>query len=327
MTWLVFLASAAVLVFAATKLAESGDAIAARTGLSQMFVGTLLLAAATSLPEFLTTINSLSQGVPDMAAGNLLGSSMFNMFLLGVLDLLGRQARILRRVATRHALSAGLAIALTTLVVFFILAGIDIHIGWVGLDSLLVVALYIAGVWLIRSNNPVPSEPPTEPELEGVPSLPRALISFALATGAMLLVTPWLVRSGREIAEITGLGAGFIGTALLAIVTSLPEVATSIAAVRLGAYDLAVGNLFGSNAFNMFALGLADVFYTQGRFLGAIAPEFALVGLLGLLLTSLGLIGNLTRLERRLLFVEVDALAIILLYFAGMWFLFSRGIG
>jgi cation:H+ antiporter len=111
------------------------------------------------------------------------------------------------------------------------------------------------------------------------------------------------------------------------MVTSLPELVTTIAAVRIGAYDLAVGNLFGSNAFNIFALGLADVFYLPGRFLGVVDPAFALVALLGLLLTTMALIGNLMRVGRRVLFVEFDALAIIVVYFAGMAFLYLRGIG
>jgi cation:H+ antiporter len=329
MTWLIFAVSSTLLVLAANKLAEFGDAIAARTGLGRLFVGTLLLAGATSLPELLTSINSLSQGVPDLAAGNLLGSNMFNMLLLAILDLLGRNARILRQVATRHALTASLATVLTGMVVFFILADVDLRIGWLGLDSLLLMAAYLVGVWLLRSGSPgaTDASPASAEDVAGVPGLPKALLGFAAGTAVLVLVSPWLVRSSKEIAEITGLGTGFVGTALVGMITSLPEVATSIAAVRLGAYDLAVGNLFGSNAFNMFALGLTDLFFTDGRFIGVIAPEFALVGLLGLILTGLGLIGNLARVERRLLFIEADALMIMLGYAAGMWFLYTRGIG
>ncbi len=89
---------------------------------------------------------------------------------------------------------------------------------------------------------------------------------------------------------------------------------------------MAIGNLFGSNLFNMFALGLTDIFYLQGRFLGVIDPAFLLVGMLGLLMTGLGFIGNLARLERRVLFVELDALALMVMYFAGLWLLYSRGV-
>jgi cation:H+ antiporter len=328
MVWLIFILSSALLVFAATKLAEFGDVIAERTGLGRLFVGTLLLAGATSLPELLTSINALSQGVPDLAAGNFMGSNMFNMALLGVLDMVGRQARVLRRVAMRHALTAGLAILLAGLAVFFILADVQARIGWVGLDSLLIAAVYVVGLRLIQINNPAAAEAPTEAAVaEGTPALYQALIGFGAAAALLVVVSPWLVSSSKEIARITGLGAGFIGTALVGVVTSLPEVATSIAAVRIGAYDMAVGNLFGSNAFNMFALSLTDFFYVQGRFFGVIAPEFALVGMLGLILTSLGLIGNLARLDRRLGFVEVDALIIMVGYLLGMAWLYSRGIG
>lgn len=328
MTWLLFLGSSAVIVLAAMKLAEYGDAIALRTKLGGMFIGTLLLAGATSLPEVLTTISSLGQGVPNLAAGNLLGSNMFNMFVLALLDLVSGQARILRRVAMRHALTASLATLLIGMVAFFMLADVDIKIGWVGLDSLLILATYVVGVRLIQSGGvSAGGEPSAAPVPAGVPSLRRAMFGFAAAAGALIVVTPLLVRSSKEIAEATGLSTGFIGTTLVALVTSLPELVTTIAAVRIGAYDLAVGNLFGSNLFNIFAVGLTDVFYLPGRFLGVIDPTFALVALLGLLLTSMGLIGNLARVERRFLFLEVDALIIMVTYFAGMWFLYARGIG
>jgi cation:H+ antiporter len=327
MTWLIFAASAAFLVGAAVKLADYADVVSVRTRLGGLFIGTLLLAGATSVPELLTSINSLGQNVPNLAAGNMFGSNMFNMLLLAVLDMAFWRARVLRRVATRHALTASLATLLAALVIFFVLADIDLKIGWVGVDSLVVIAAYIIGVRLLRGNSS--SAPPLKPQEipAGVPSLRHALVGFAAATGVLVVVTPWLVRSSTEIAAITGLGTGFVGAALVGTVTSLPELVAVIAAARLGAYDLAVGNLFGSNVFNMFALGLTDIFYLPGRFLGIIDPVFALAGLLGLILTTIGLISNLARVERRILFVEVDALLLMLGYFGGLYFLYARGIG
>ena len=327
MVWIAFIACSAILVLAAVKMAQYGDVIAVRTRLGGMFIGVLLLAGATSLPELLTTINSFGQGVPGLAAGNMLGSNMFNMLLLAVLDLLNQQARILRRVAMTHALTAALASAMIGLVVFFILADIDLKIGWFGLDSLILILVYIGGIRLIQQNGQASSTAIELPAGKPVMPLWRAALGFVAATAVLVVVTPWLVRSSAEIAEITGLGTGFVGTTLLAIVTSLPEMVAVIAAARLGAYDMAVGNLFGSNVFNMFALGVSDLFYTPGRFLGVIDPAFALVGMLGLLLTILALIGNIARVERRLVFVEVDALLIVLVYLGGMYFLYARGIG
>jgi cation:H+ antiporter len=326
--WLEFLISAALIVLAAMKLAECADTIALRTKLGGMFVGTLLLAGATSLPELFTTLNSIDQGVPALAAGNIFGSSMFNMLMLAVLDLANPRTRILRRVAVNHALSAGIAVLLTGMAVFFIQADIAIQIGWVGLDSILLVGMYWLGMALIYSRNRLRGEladtPPTD--VEGVPGLAPAVVCFSGATVVLVMVTPWLVRSSVGIAEITGLSTGFIGTALVALVTSLPEVVTAVAAVRIGAHDLAVGNLFGSNIFNIFALGSTDLWYFQGRFLATVDPTLTLAGLAGLLLTSLGLVATLAQVERRILFVEVDALLIFLGYLGAMLLLYSRGI-
>jgi cation:H+ antiporter len=326
--WLEFLVSAVLLVVAAIKLAECADAIALRTRLGGMFVGTLLLAGATSLPELFTTLNSLNQGVPELAVGNIFGSTMFNMLLLAVLDLANPRTRILRRVAVNHALTAGIAVLLTGLAVFFILADIGVQIGWIGLDGIVLVGMYWLGMWLIFSRNrAISSMKEAEPaELDGVMALGPAVICFSGATAVLVMVTPWLVRSAVGIAEITGLTTAFVGAGLVALVTSLPEVVTAVAAVRIGAHDLAVGNLFGSNIFNIFALGSTDVFYLQGRFLAGVDPALTLTGMAGLLLTSLGLIATVAQVERRVLFVELDALLIVLGYAGALLLLYSRGV-
>ncbi|MBN2256368.1 MAG: sodium:calcium antiporter [Anaerolineaceae bacterium] len=328
MVWVQFILTAVVIVIAANFLAKYGDVIAVRTKLGGMFVGTLLLAGVTSLPELLTTVSAIREGVPDLAAGNLLGSNMFNMLLLAVLDLVHIKQRLLRKAAFKHALSGGLAMFMIGLAVFFIMAEIDIKIGWVGVDSLVLLLVYVAGIRLLQTNplagerhSTVPVELP-----EGVPSLRQALIGFGIASLALIFTTPLMVSSSVQIAEITGLGTTFIGTTLVALVTSLPEMVTTISAAKYGADDMAIGNLFGSNLFNMAALGLTDFFYPAGRFLGAVDPAFVLVGLLGLIMTGMGLIGNLARLERRIGFIEVDALLLILTFFGGFWFLYIQGI-
>jgi cation:H+ antiporter len=324
MVWFAFLLSTVVIVYAATQLAKYGDVIAVRTRLGGMFIGVILLAGATSLPELLTSINSLRAGAPNLAAGNLIGSNSFNMMLLAVIDLIQRDQRILRKAALKHALSGSLATFLAGLVVFFILADLDVKFGWVGLDSLLIIAVYIGGVRLLQTNSDnstVLAEIPI-----GTLPLWQGLAGFGLAALALVFTTPILVRSSVAISEITGLGTTFIGTTLVAAVTSLPELVTTIAALKLGADDMAIGNLFGSNMFNMFAIGLTDFFYTNGSFLAGIDPAFVLVGMLGLLMTGLGLIGNLARLDRRIWFIELDALLLFVLYFSGMYLLYTRGV-
>lgn len=328
MVWITFIVTATIIVFAAMQLAKYGDVIAVRTRMGGMFIGVILLAGATSLPELLTTISSIQQDVPNLAAGNLLGSNMFNMFVLSILDLLHRKQRILRKAALKHALTGSLTIFIIGAAVFFILADIPTQIGWVGADSIFLLLVYFFAIRLINTNQSqhFPTSTVETDIPEGTPSLRKGVVGFLLAAGALVIVTPRLVESSAEIAVITGLGTTFVGTTLVALVTSLPELVTTMAAIKLGADDMAIGNLFGSNLFNMFALGLTDVFYLPGRFIGIIDPAFLLVGMLGLLMTGLALIGNLARLERRIWFIEVDALALMIFYFGGLWLLYSRGV-
>lgn len=326
MVWIKFIISAALIVVAANYLAKYGDVIAVRTKLGGMFIGILLLAGATSLPELLTSIVSVSQNSPNIAAGNLFGSNAFNMLMLAILDLVTRSERILRKAARRHALNGSLATLMIGLALFFLVADIDTKIGWVGLDSIIIMAAYIVCVRLIAkdtgSDNAVDVQIPA-----GTPKLWVGLVGFMVAAAALFVITPVMVSSSEEIAEITGLGTTFVGTTLVAMVTSLPEIVTTIAAIRIGASDMAIGNLFGSNMFNMFAMGFTDLFFTGGRFLAVIDPSFVLVGLFGLLMTIVGLVGNLAKLERRIFSIELDSLILFILYIWGMFLLYQRGIG
>ncbi len=327
--WFTFAVSAVLIVFAAMKLASNGDVIAARTKISGMFVGVLLLAGATSLPEVLTGISSVLAGEPNLAAGNFFGSSAFNMFILAILDVLGKDQRILRISAFKHALSGSLAVFLCTLVLFFLCANpllntINFQIGWVGIDSLIIAAFYVFSVYLINKNDSSDiTTDLSEEELRSIPSLKAGIIGFFLASLILLVATPLMVKSSATIADITGLGTSFIGSTLVAIITSLPELVTSIAALKISAPEMAMGNLFGSNMFNMFGLALTDMFYTKGRFIGAIDQSFLIAGMLGVLLTSLALVGNVTSF-RRFRHMESDSVIMTIIYLAGTYLLYIQ---
>ncbi|MDZ4159313.1 MAG: hypothetical protein U1B80_05920, partial [Anaerolineaceae bacterium] len=322
------LVGSAILVGVGIKLADNGDVISQRTGLGGLFIGVMLVASATSLPELLTTINAVQQNVPDIAAGNLFGSNIFNMLLIAMIDLMRWRERILQRVAKHHILPGLFATLMAALAIFFVHADINIHFGWIGLDSLIIIAVYFVCMRVIQTisvnenktleNEPVPDD---------TPSLMKGIIGFALATAVLVVVMPFLVSSSAEIAVITGLGNGFIGTALVAMITSLPELATTFAAVRIGAYDMAVGNLFGSNMFNMFALGLSDVVITKSRIFNLISPDFALVGMIAIIMTLIGTIGNQARLPKKIWFIELDSLLLIITYFVGMYVIYLSRIG
>jgi cation:H+ antiporter len=328
MVWIKFAVSAALIVLTATQLAKYGDIIAVRTRLGGMFIGVLLMAGATSLPEVLTSYNAIRLNTPNLAAGDLLGSNNMNMVLLAIIDMVTINQRILRKAALKHALTGSLAVFMIGLVLFFMMADIDIKIGWIGIDGLLIITFYIISVRLIQSNadhGGGHSNQVDEIEDE-IPSLRTGIIGFLISAGALVVISPYMVQSANEIAVITGLGTTFIGTTLVALTTSLPEAVTTLAAIKIGANDMAVGNLFGSNMFNMFVIGLNDAFFTQGRFLSVIDPSLMLVGMIGILMTGMGLIGNLAKLEKRIWFIEIDALALLFLFFGSLWLLYTKSV-
>ncbi|MCE5259387.1 MAG: hypothetical protein LLG44_10080 [Chloroflexi bacterium] len=325
MVYLVFLISSGLLVLAAVKLAEHADVIAIRTGLSRLFVGTLLLAFGTSLPELLTMLSSIQNTVPDLAAGNIFGSNMFNIALLGIIDLLYWRANILQRVVGKHILTATFCVLLSACAVFFVQANLPYKIGWIGLDSLCLLIIYIGAVYVLHLHSVGTGLSEEELVDAKVPSLLSGIIGFVFSALLLVFVTPRMVQSAIEIAKITGLSTGFIGTTLVSIITSLPELVTCIVAIRLQAYDLAVGNLFGSIMFNVFSLGISDFFYTKGLFLSDISPVFGLVGILSLILSSLALLSNTIN-RRRVRFAHADAVLIVLVYLLGIFFTYKRGL-
>jgi len=327
MIWLEFIISSALVVVAAIKLAEYGDVIAVRTKIGRAFIGVVLIAGTTSLPEFLIAVNSIRKGIPDLSAGDIFGSNMFNMLLLAFISLIGWRVRALRLVARRHGLAGASAVLMILLATFFIYADIDLTIGWVGVDSLVLIAVYIILVRLLWTSSSGNEGQAIEEPDDSTPSLRKAITVFGVAGLALVFVVPWLVRVTSDIASITGLGEGFVGVALVALISSMPELVATITAVRMKVYDLAIGNLFGSNMFNIFALGLVDFLYLEGRFLGTISPEFVLVGFLGLMMTTLALIGNQARLRKKLFFfLELDAAALILTFILGMLLIYNRGL-
>lgn len=333
--WAVFLASAAVIVYAGTKLSRYGDEIAELSGLGRLWIGVVLMAAATSLPEVFTTMSAGRMDAPDLAAGNLFGAGLSNMFTLGLIDLLHRQKQVWQQAALEHTLTASLAMALTGLAAFFVLFDLNVvHIG-VGLGSLILFILYVLGMRLVfrqenmkrrrREQEALLAEAGDRRETAGGRGreLRRAVIGFSIGAGVLFVAAPFLAWSAERIAQETGTTATFIGTSLVAITTSLPELVVSVAAVRLGAFDLAVGNLFGSNAFNMAAFFFADAAYRGGSLLGSVSHTHALTALWSILMMNIGLMGIIYRAEKRFLLIEPDSLLMIVAYALGLWLLFS----
>jgi cation:H+ antiporter len=257
------------------------------------------------------------------------------MLTLGLIDLLHRQKRVWQQAALGHTLTAALAMVLTALAAFFVLLRIEVvHVG-VGLESLVLLILYVLGMRLVfRQEDMKRRQREREVVVESTAEerradhgrngeFRRAVIGFSIGTVMLLMAAPMLAWSAERIAEESGITATFIGTSLVAITTSLPELVVSISAVRLGAFDLAVGNLFGSNAFNMAAFLFADLAYRGGGLLSTVSSTHALTALWTIFMMNIGLMGIIYRAERRFMLIEPDSLLMIVAYVLGLWLLFN----
>ncbi|MGK2957291.1 MAG: sodium:calcium antiporter [Acidimicrobiales bacterium] len=324
----VFLVGAGVLVRAAVTLAKAGDQIALTTGLSGLLVGTLFLALATSLPELVTDVSAAVASAPNLAVGDLFGSSMANMAILAVIDL-RHHGRVWPTVELGHARVAAVAIALTAFAALGVLTPPGWSLGWVGLDTLAVAGMYIAAVaWFRRgpvmfrrSEVPAGLQVPTgwsEPELTDAQSSRAAIRQFVFAALAILAAAPLVAVSARGIADQAGIAQTTVGAGLLAITTSLPELVASLAAVRIGAHDLAAGNLFGSCALNMAVLFVADVAYTKGPILAAVDPSQAVAAVGAMFLMALALAAIVGGSETRIGRLEPDAILLLLAYLGAL---------
>jgi cation:H+ antiporter len=337
---LLFLSCAAIIVAAGVRLARYGEVIATRTGLGGLWIGSILLAAATSLPELATDIAAVRIGAPDLAAGDLFGSSMSNMLILALIDLMYPRAQVLRAATLDHIISAMLAIILTAIAALFLLVRTNVSFLGIGPGSVLLVVTYFVGTRAIYLHNAaeraaarasvaaavaaVGADDAKEPAGLG---LRQASVRFGLAALVILLVAPVFARSAEGIAEVSGLGSTLVGTWLVGFSTSLPELVASMAAVRMRAYDMAVGNLFGSNALNMIMFSILDAASPSGPILASVSAVHALSALIAIALMAIGMAAIAYRAHGRLRMLEPSSTVMVALYLLGMVVLLLRGRG
>jgi cation:H+ antiporter len=327
---LAFVGSGVFVVLAGTALARHADAIAGTTRIGRLWVGSVLLAGATSLPELTTDVAAVRLGASDLAVGDLFGSSMANMLILAVIDLLPPRRQVLQQAAFDHALAAALAISLNAVAAVMVLIRPEASFLRVGPASLFLFLAYVAGTRAVY-RHAVRERATLAPPLAGEgaaprPPLRRAVLGFALAALVVLAAAPVFAWSAKGIAAVTGLGDTLVGTWLVGLATSLPELAASLAAVRMGAFDLAVGNLFGSNAFNMAIFLPLDLAQPASLF-AALDPNHALSGIFAVVLMSLGLAAIVYRAKRRFAMLEPDSLLMLAAYVVALWLLFRYSAG
>ena len=305
--WLQFVAAAAFILLAAHFLASSADTVAERTGLGRSFIGVVMLATATSLPELATGVSSIVWlDAPDLAIGDAFGSNLFNLMIIGLADIYWQNGPVLNAVSRTSVMVGALGAGLITLaaLAIFIYSETDVTADWY-LSPLTIVLIlgFVAAMFLIYRHDrrtqeaEAASQAGSEPESgRGGQSLSRALLIYAASAAVVVAAAIWLANTGEQIAETMHWEESFVGTQFLAIATSLPEIGTSFAALRLNAPDLAITNVLGSNVFNMgIVLFFDDIAFTGGAIWSAVSTVHVLSGLIAVLMTMVVIVGVMTR--------------------------------
>lgn len=319
--------AALVVIVAGAWIARTGDEFAERTGLGRVFVGALLIAGATSLPELGTGITAAVSGAPDLAVGGLFGESMANMAILAVIDLSYR-GRLFLAVELSHTRLAAVAIGLTALAVMAIATPGGWPIASVGSATIGIAAIYAAAlVWFRRvpslgsiraDETPFRRVQHRRVRRRPARTVRRLVLEFAAGAALLFAAAPMLALSTEEFSHRSGIDQSVLGVTILAISTALPELASTVAAMRIGAFDLAVGNLLGSNAANMAMLVVIDAAYRPGPILGAVDEGLVVAGTASILLMALALASLVSGQVNRASRFEPDSAVLLVAYVASL---------
>jgi cation:H+ antiporter len=333
--WLIWAELAACLAaigVAGTKLSRYGDVIGSKTGLSGNWIGLILMATVTSLPELVTGVSAVTIGnAPNIAAGDVLGSCAFNLLLFALLDVWRRDRPLYAEVSDAHALTAGFGIVLIGTAGFGLTTAAllaPVAIGHVGAITPVLAAGYAYAMWAVFVREREANSAGVGELIDRYPeiSLRSAVARYVVAALFVIAAGIWLPFIGKDLAAAMNWSTSFVGTLFIAGVTSAPELVVSISAMRIGAIDMAAGNLLGSNLFNMLVLAIDDLAFTDGPLLEYVRPIHAGTAFAVLIMTAVVIAALQSKARRKIYRIpSLASVALLAAYAINCWALFADG--
>ena len=294
--WFKFAVCAAIIFFSGKRVAKYGDIIAEKTGLGGLWIGVVLVAVATSLPEMFTGVGStVFVNAPDLTVGNLFGANSYNLLNIFLLDFLNKEGPLLSSVSIGQLLTAVLSLIpllIASIGIFLSVRLPQPSLANISLYSILILAAYIASIKIIfkfeRSQQKVMKELKKEEDIllkyDGT-SLKKACILYGIFAIMIAGAGIWLAYIGDDLARALNLGQNFVGSLLLGLATTLPEITVSVAALRIGAKELAVANMLGSNLFNISIIFINDTLYRRAPIFNSLSQHHIFTGFIVVLMT------------------------------------------
>jgi cation:H+ antiporter len=327
--WAALLACLIVIGVAGVKLSRHGDIIAEKSGMSRGWVGLILLATVTSLPELVTGLSAVTVArAPDIAVGDILGSCVFNLLIIVLLDFMYRKESVYTRVRQGNVVAAGYGVALIGFTGFNLLlyqAEAMPAFFHVGFYTPVILLLYLLAMRSLYHYEQTQLSDYVEDRVERYPdmTLKQAVRGYVLAAIAVMAAGIWLPFIAKDLATVMAWEQSFVGTLFVAAITSAPEVVVTVAALRLGAVDLAIGNLFGSNLFNIAILAIDDLAYLPGPLLADVSLTHATSAFSAMMMSGLAVVGLVLRPASRVLrTVSWISLLLLVVYLLNALFLY-----
>lgn len=306
MELILFLFLAGLTVFLSFRLSYYADLLNKTTNISGVFIGGILLAGITSLPELVTCLSSIFLNNPYLAIGDILGSNFFNIAMMCFFDILFIKTMFYNYTKNRYYLIYVLLI-LNYLIMYLFMGGtFNLEIFNIGLPSFIIIITYIFYLKNAKEE---------ETKKEVITTQEHVLLKFFLVGLFMVIVSILLTLVVNLIAgKNPNVASSFIGAILLGITTSMPEVITFIALIKMKSFDLALSDIIGSNLFNLLILAIGDIFLKNKEIYYFVDKESMFLLIFGLILTILSFYQNNRKVVKNKLIYIVPSLIGVLLY-------------
>lgn len=327
-----FVVAAVTIALIGTRMSKVSDRLADRTGWGEAVMGAVFLGGSTSLPGIVTSVTAAAGGHAELAVSNAVGGIAAQTAFLAIADIFYKSANLEHAAASIANLAQGTLLITLLSIPLIGMSGPQIEIWGIHPATIVLITAYLFGLRLVSRSQETKMWSPRqtketrqdEPENNPVKKRGSTKLWLKFVTYAAIIATAGYViaRAGIAISAQTGLSDSVVGGLFTAISTSLPELVTTIAAVRQGALTLGVGGVIGGNCFDLLLLAFSDIAYRQGSIYQAIANRQILVMSLTILMTGILLLGLLKREEHGIGNIGFESFLILLIYAGGVAMLF-----
>jgi cation:H+ antiporter len=296
-----------------TRATRSADVIAEKKGLARAFMGVVFISMITSFPELFTGISAGAiVKSPDIAIGQIVGSCIFNLGIIAIVELFFRKQRIYQLTGKLNILPLGFSLIIITAVTLLLSIRYKFNIFHIGVSSMIIFVLYLVFMYIVFKERKAEHD---EKEKYKDKSLAKEMVYFILSAVVIIAVGIYLPIVGKELAQIMNWTDSFVGVIFLALVTSFPELVVSFSTAKMGALDMLVGNIAGSNLFNIAIIFIIDIAYIKGNVLLEASSGHISVGLIAILMNFVVFFAVVRKSSYRVFnLISINAILLIALY-------------